>query len=344
MRRRTRTVVSLAFGFVVSLGVLALLVRVVGVDAVLDALRGASLLAIVAVYVVALCWMTAWSLSLHVVLESLDVETDRTGSFLLYLVMLFVNGVAPFSVGGGEPIAAALVARYTNAGYERSLQSVLSTSVINYIPAPILGVLGIVYLGLTDALDSDVAGVAASLVAVVVVGAVLALILWRARRRVERAAVSVLVVLQHLTRLLPLDRWVPSPSSIRRRVASFVAGFERVSADQRVVTVGLASSTFGWLLQATVLWTSMVAVGEPVPYVLAVTIATVVAVVDVVPLPGGIGTVDATLVVLLVVAAGVPSPTATAGAFVYRSAILGFPVVLGIGSLGVLHAHHTLRG
>jgi hypothetical protein len=343
MTRRTRTIVSLTVSLLAALAVLAVLVGVVGVDAILDALGAASRGGVVAAFAVALCWMTAWSYSLFVAFDAFGVQATRTRSFLCFLVVLFVNGVAPFSVGGAEPIAAAFVSRYTGATYDRALLSVLSTSAVNYVPAPVLGVLGVSYLALTNALHDDVAGVAASLVAIVVAGAVLVTVGWRHRRSLEHTAVSVLVGLQRATSALVPDRLLPTPPRIRRRVSSFVAELERVTADRRVVAFGLASSTLGWFLQAGVLWTSLLAVDARIPYVLAVGVATVVAVVDVVPVPGGLGTVDATLVVLLVVIADVPSATAAAGAFVYRSAILAFPIVLGAASLGVLHTNRTGR-
>ncbi|QLG28996.1 flippase-like domain-containing protein [Halorarum halophilum] len=339
MKARSRTARSILVGFGVAFLVLFALVRIVGVSEVVAALGAADRVGVGAALFVSLLWIASWSYTLHLILGALDVPTSPRRSLLVFLNVLFVNNVAPFSVGGAEPIAALLVTRSTRTNYETAFLSVTSTDVINYLPAPVLAFLGLVYVGTTTALGRDLAIVAASLLGVSTLLVVIGVLGWRYQRWIEVRAVSVLVTLQQVTaRVVPGARGI-TPANLQERVGTFVAGLERVVADRRVLVLGLASSTLGWLLQATVLWIALAAVGASVPVAVPVFVVSTVAVTDFVPLPGGIGAVDATLVALLVTVTGVPAATATAGALIFRSATLLFSTVLG----GVTVATMQLR-
>jgi len=100
---------------------------------------------------------------------------------------------------------------------------------------------------------------------------------------------------------------------------------------------GLATSALGWLIQAAILWLSLSAVDVRATLVVPVVVVTVVAVTDLAPFPGGLGTVDAALVVLLVATTGIPAATATAAALLFRTGILLLPIVLGGVVVAAMH-------
>ncbi|MFC4552771.1 MULTISPECIES: lysylphosphatidylglycerol synthase transmembrane domain-containing protein [Halorussus] len=332
---------TILVGFLAAAVVLYVLVGVVGVSEVVAALATADRLTVGAVFAVALCWMTAWSYTLYLVFGVLDVSASRRRATLVYLNVLFANQVAPFSVGGGEPIAALFVSRATRANYETALLSVVSTDVINYLPAPAFAFLGVLYVGATTTVGQQlevVAGTMLGISALLAVGGGLA---WRYRRWLEVRAVGALVALQRVTvRVVPSVR-LPSPADLQARIGTFVDGLERVAADRRVLALGIGSSALGWLLQATALWLSLSAVGAGVRPAIPVLVVSLVTVTDLVPLPGGIGSVDAALVVLLVALTGLPAATATAAALVFRSATLLFPIVLGGATVAALQLTRT---
>ena len=336
MKARSRSVRSILVGFGVALLLLYVLVSVVGIGDVTAALLSANRANVAAAYLVALGWMVSWSYTLHLILGVLGVPTSRWRSLLVYLQVLFANDVAPFSVGGGEPIAALFVSRSTRTNYETAFLSVMGTDVINFLPAPAFAFVGLLYVAATTALGRQLEIVAGALLGVSALLVLLGVLGWRSRRRIEVRAVTVVVAMGRVTaRVVPGVR-LPTPADVEARIDAFVAGLERIAADRRVVVPGLASSALGWLLQATVLWVSLSAVGAHVPVAVPVFVVTIVTVTDLAPVPGGIGTVDATLVVLLVAVTGVPAATATAAALVFRSATLLFPIVLGGVTVAVL--------
>ena len=332
---------AILLGFLAAAVVLYALVGVVGVSDVVAALAAADRLTVGAVFAVALCWMATWSYTLYLVFGVLDVPASRRRAALVYLNVLFANQVAPFSVGGGEPIAALLVSRATRTNYETALLSVVSTDVINYLPAPAFAFLGLVSVAATTTVGGSLEVVASSLLGVSALLAVGGVLAWRYRRWLEVRAVAALVSLQRVTvRVIPNAR-LPSPADLRARVGSFVDGLERVAADRRVLVLGVGSSALGWLLQATALWLSLSAVGATVRPAVPVFVVSLVTVTDLVPLPGGVGSVDAALVLLLVAVTGVSAATATAAALVFRSATLLFSVVLGGAAVAILQLTPT---
>lgn len=324
-----RSVVSLFLGLVVAGAVLYVLIRFVGFGDVVTALRSAAPLTVTAAFLASLCWMIAWSHTLSLVFGVLDGPIAPWQAGVLYLNVLFANTIAPFSVGGGEPIAALLVSRTSRTSYETSLLVVLGTDVLNYLPAPVFAIFGLVYVATTRTLSREVEVAMSFLAAISVVFVVLGVLGWRYRRLVERRAVAVVVALQRPTaRLLPNTK-IPSPDSLRARVDAFAEGLERIAADRPALAEGFLASALGWGFQATVLWLALLAVDERVSVGVSLFVVTLVTVTDLVPLPGGLGSVDAALVALLSTTTGIPLPAATAATLIFRSATLLFPIVLG---------------
>lgn len=336
MDRTTRAEISILVGFAVALLLLYVLVRFVGVDDVVLVLRSAQPTVVAAAFLLSLCWMAAWSYTLSLVFGVLEVPTTPWRSFLVYLNVIFANNIAPFSVGGGEPIAAIFVSRASRTNYETALLAVLGTDVLNYLPAPLFAILGLLYLAATQTLGKQIEVVMLSLAGVSILFVVVGALGWRYRNWIEHYVVAVLVTLQQFTRRVLPASMRPSPASLQNRVDTFVDGLERVASDRRVLMLGFGASALGWGFQASVLWLALRSVGLSVPVEVPIFVVTLVTVTDLVPVPGGIGSVDTALVGILVAVTNIPAPTATAAALLFRSATLLFPLVLGGAMVAVL--------
>lgn len=321
---------TIAVAFLVAIAILLGVLAAVGIDQVLAEVMAANPQILVAILIVALGWIGAWSVSLHVVLTILAVSVSIPRSFLVYTNVLFVNNIAPFSVFGGQPIGAYLVSRATSADYETSLAAVASVAALNYVPAPPLAVLGLLYFALTrvvgqrlEVLAVAVVGLSATLVVVAWLG-------WHNRHRLEARLISGLLrvgdlLARLIPRIDPLDR-----VDIERRIGTIVRSLERIAVERRWLAVGVAGSTLGWVLFSSVLWLSLFAVGARVPVGAPLLVVPLATITNLVPLPGGLGTVDGTLVLLVVTTTGVSAATATAAVLIHRGATLLFPILLGV--------------
>lgn len=321
-------------GLVVAAVLLGFLLGFAGLGDVVAALRSVGPSEVLPVFALALGWIVAWSLTLALVLGSLEVTVSPTRGFALYLNVLFANSVAPFSVGGGEPIAALLVSRSSRVPYETALLAVFSTSLLNYLPAPLFAVAGLSAQLVTTSVGGSRGTTVLSLVALLLAFGAAGAVAWRYRRWFTDRAVTVLLGVQQGVRYVFPGVRPRSRTELRSRIAAFERGAERVAADRRTLALGLVTSGVGWVLQGATLQASLAAVGLPIPATVALAVVTVVAVTDVVPLPGGIGSFDAVLVGVVVSVTDAPVAVATAGALVFRSAVLLFPV--GLGGLAVV--------
>ncbi|MFB6073422.1 MAG: YbhN family protein [Haloarculaceae archaeon] len=313
----------------VALVLLAVLVSVVGVGDVFATLASANRVALVGLLVLALLWILAWGYSLFLVLRALAVPASIARSFLLYAVMLFVGTIVPFSVIGAEPIAAMIVARRGGTTYERGLAAVASVGVLNYLPAPVLAVVGLAYFVATATLGLRTELSVLSLLAVTLLVLVAGVLAWRYRHRLSVALLAAVTVIERpLARRLPGVR-LPDPEHLACRAEAVVESIDRIAADRRLLLVGACTSVAGWLSLAVALWLSLWAVGAGVTLGSTLFVVPLATVTDFVPLPGGVGSVDAALVLLVVAATGVPAATATAAVLVYRAATLLLPLLVG---------------
>jgi len=332
---------SIAVGFGTGIVVLLVLYSVVGVTDVLTALSGADPAVVAAVYLAALAWLFAWGLMLRTVLSVVGVEVSAIRGFLLLAGATFANNVTPFGQAGGEPFAALLVARTTGTEYETGLAAVASVDTINFVPSISFALVGAGYYATRSAVAGRVEVAALSLVALAFGVPTVAYLAWRTRGRVAEVAVAVLVPAgRAVGRVVPRVR-PPDATELRDRIAGFFAALERVAGDRHSLARSLAFSAVGWLLLSSSLWLSLLALGHAVPFAAALFIVPLGSVAGVAPLPGGLGGVEAALVLLIVPITGVDAGTAAAAALLHRGATYWLPVLVGGSATAMLEADNV---
>lgn len=80
------------------------------------------------------------------IFKKVGIEADLKTSYELFMAGNFVNSITPLGQAGGEPFMAYLVSENTGTSYEKSLSAVITSDMINLIPALTYTVLGIIYL------------------------------------------------------------------------------------------------------------------------------------------------------------------------------------------------------
>ena len=332
---------SVAIGFGAGIVVLLALYSVVGLDAVLATLGQADPVALAAVATVALAWLLAWSLALRTVLAVIAVEVSVPQAFLLFSGATFANNVTPFGQAGGEPFSALLVSRSTGIEYENGLAAVASVDTLNFVPSISLALVGVGYYA-TQFTVGDRLEFAVVALAALALGIPLAAFLgWRARDRVASVAVRmILPASRAFGRVVPIAS-PPDEAGIRRRIEGFFEAIERVADDRRQLALALGFSALGWLLLSASLWLSLFALGHAVAFAAVLFIVPLGSVAGVTPLPGGLGGVEAALVLLIVPITGVDPATAGAAAVVHRGATYWLPVLIGGSATAVLEANNV---
>ncbi|WP_435195874.1 lysylphosphatidylglycerol synthase transmembrane domain-containing protein [Natronomonas sp. EA1] len=324
-------------GFAGALVVLAGLLALVGIGRVTDALAGADLDVVPGIVAVALCWLTAWGLSLRTVLSGLGSTISPPLAVLVFAAATFANNVTPFGQAGGEPVSALLISRAAETEYEASLAAIASVDSLNFIPSIALATVGIGYISTTVAFGRRLQFATAAIVVLAVAVPVAGYVGWKHRYAVERRAIdAVTPLVRSLGKVLP-RRSPPKKSVIKGRVEGFFHAVERVSGDRRRVALALGFSTLGWLCLAGSLWLSLFSLGATVPFTVVIVVVPVGAIAGITPLPGGLGGVEAVLIALLV-ALGVGAAAAAAAVIIHRTATYWLPTLIGGGAAAALGA------
>ena len=327
-----------AAGFLGAVAALGVLAHLVGIGDLLFALSLARLDVVAALVVMAAVWVVAWALALRTVLVALGAAVSPWRASAVYAGVLFANNVTPFGQAGGEPVSALIVAESAGNEYETALAAVASADSLNVVPSTALGLAGVAYLSVTVAVGDRlrVAGAAVGALAVALPAA--GYLAWRARARLEAAAVAAIVPAAWVVGRTVPRLEAPTRDAVATRVDGFFRAIEVVGADRRTLGVALGFSTLGWLAQAAALWLSLYAVGVVAPVAAVLVAVPVSAIAGVTPLPGGLGGVEAVLIALLVPLAGVTAATAAAAVFLHRGAIYWLPTLLGGGVAAALGA------
>ncbi|MFC7046275.1 YbhN family protein [Halobacteriaceae archaeon GCM10025711] len=330
---RARPVV---LGFAVAGVLLGALLVVVGVDDVAAAMSGARPLPMVTAAGVVVLWLLAWAATFRVVLDAMAVRYTGRETLLGYLTLVFANNVLPIALLGGEALTALAIARATGGRFESTLAALASVDAINYLPVPTLAVFGLAYFGATAVLGRPGPAVAGVLLAVGLGVLGLSVVAWRYRDRLREAAVvGVTGVLGGIGRVVP-GLTPPTARVVHDGVTAFGRSVVRVASDRPRLALALALGLSGWLLQGAALWLSLSALDHVVPAAVALFVVPLAAVADVVPVPGGLGGVEATLVFLIVTTTGIPVADATAATLLYRVVTYWLPTLVGGAAAAVL--------
>lgn len=316
-------------GFAVAFAIVAVVLYFVGFQDVATAFALVRPLALVAVGCVALVWLLCWALSLRTVLGTLDIPVSITGAYLLQAAVQFANSVTPFGQAGGEPISALLISRSVGAEYETGLAAIASADAIHFLPSIAFALIGLAYYAVVFTLGPRLlraAAVIAVLVVLLVAGAYAA---WRYREHLEEVTVrAVSPVLVFLGRVLPFGE-TPSRHVVRSRVEGFYRDVGRVADEPARLGLALAFSALGWFCLVCSLWLSLYSLGYVVPLAALLVVIPLGAVASIAPLPGGLGGIEAVLVLLLVPTTGVSAGVAGAAVIVHRLAVYWLPIGLG---------------
>jgi len=315
-------------GAIGTIAVFAVLFFVVGARDILDSLLSAAPSLVVATFVLALCWLAAWSLMLRTVLAALDIELAAGKSFFVYAGAVFANNVTPFGQAGGEPIAALLISKTADARYETSLVGIATVDVINVVPSISLIFVGVSYYATTAAIGDRLETAVGSAVVLIAGIVIVMALVWRYHRTIVDRLPAI--VAPRLGRL-GLDRFDSETleEEIGDRLGRFFENIERIATDRWRLVAVVGLSLCGWLFQTAALTVAFAALGHSVPAYVLLFVIPLANLAGAAPLPGGLGSIDAAFVTLLVPTTGIEASAITAAVLIFRGAIYWMPVLIG---------------
>lgn len=328
---------AITLGFIGALFAFAVAIWFVGLSNILTALSMARSPVLLTILIAVACWMTAWGLSLRVILGVLGIPMSVLAAVLVFASATFANNITPFGQAGGEPISAHLISRASESQYETALAAIASFDALNIIPSLMLAVFGLGYFAITTTFNMNlrIATTAVLGFAIVVPSAVC--LGWYTRHRLERTVIAILVPLVHqlmtrVPRLSPIRQHV-----LERRIQNFFTAVERVATNPQGVLLAVGFLLIGWIGLATSLWLSLFALGYAVSPVVVLVATPAGAMASIVPSPGGLGSVGAVLGALVAATTGdISAATIAAAILIHRSATYVLPTMIGGGTTAIL--------
>jgi len=329
MRVRDSRASAVLVSFGLAVGLLGALLYVVGVDAVVAAAVAADPFVLGALAVVVPCWIGAWSGSLRAVLRIFDHPHPFGRTYLAYTSMMFWDNVSPFSTVAADPVAAGVLSKALDVEYERSLAIVVTVDFLNFVPSPVFAVVGLLFAASMAVAPRLADTTLVPLIVVLLLVSLGSALAWWWRRHLAAAAAEALVALDRTLRRVAPGVAPRTEPTIRARVETLLVQLERIAGSRRTLAAVLGLATVGWAFLSLALWLSLFAVGVVVPVAVALFAVPLVTVVELAPLPGGVGGLEPLLVLLVTATTGDGVAVVTAGVLVFRLATHWMPTVVG---------------
>lgn len=322
-----------AIAIVIALFLLGIFVVAVGWDDVLVAIQRASLSTYAVAFLGTLVCFAFRSAVWRHVLTVVDEPRPYWLILGVFLTATFAKYVTPYGQVASGVGVAALVSRYTNAAYEESLAAILSADFLNYLPYYTFGLFGVIYVVSLESPPIDLRSYALPVVGLVAAIVLAILFVWTRRSLVLSVVFRATSALRRLVaRLSERKAAELNRENVERRLEGFYTTLELVSKNRRTMTVALVYAHVAWLGLAFALYATALALDSPVSVGVAILVVALSKLGFLIPTPGGLGGVEATIVTTLVLLTPTSVAVATAIAILYRFATYWFTVFVGGGT------------
>jgi uncharacterized protein (TIRG00374 family) len=322
-------------GVVAGIVVVALLAVGVGWKQVLDGVLAADKPLFGLALLAGFGSIVAWGLSVYALVRPVPDAPGLRRFGHLYLAAVFVKQALPFGIAGGAAVLAYVISRYSETAIERTLLATTVAGFLSTIASALVAGLGLLFVLLTRPIPQWILQltVALAIGLLVLIAVVTAFAIWPAilRRATVRFAKTIHPAVSSLSARLG---GLIEPTQVRTRLDRFIETGEVIAQDPRAVVGSFTAAVLAWVFTAAALSFSLAAVSSPAPLSVSAFAVTVSGVATAVPLPGGLGGVEATLSALVTVLSGDQVATVSAGIVVFRLATFWLRLVVG-GPAGV---------
>jgi hypothetical protein len=322
--------------FVVALLVLAALLAVFGPRTVVESLRRVRPIEALLVLALATVWLVLRAEAMYQTVRVSLPEATRTGCATAFLSGVFVASVLPVGNVGGVVSAAYVLREQVQTTGSAAIGILSAWEVLNVIASVGVALVGVLVVLLPGGrVEPAVLSVLGMLATIAVVTAVL--IRFRRRWVTMLSWYAANTLYAFVDRVAPAHSGHLAPALLAARGRRFAAGFGSLTDRPRVLGRTIATLVLAWTALGLALLVSFAALGSGLPIGVALLVPQIAGLAGIIPLPGGLGSIDATLVALLLSLTQQPFDTVGAAVLVFRTAtywwglLVSGLVVLGLG-------------
>ncbi len=320
-----RIFVLLLVGIVILVG----MILFIGVDDVLTALTQANKTYVTLAIIVQLTVMCLWDVKWSVLIEGLDIRQSRLSLFAMLLVGLAINNLTPSGRGGGEPVRAYLLSRASGSEFRETFASVMADKLFDTFPFTILAIVAVGYLIFTINLTT-------SMMAVLFLGIIFSIALLGFVIYVcFNQAIGVKTirwVFRQLRRFIKRDL-----DDYERRTIEILLGFQEslefLMRNRTIFLKAISIAFIVWFLEIMRVYIVFLAFNVNVAIGMVAAVFLISTIVGMIPaLPGGVGIVDA-MMILVYSMAGITPFVATAATLIERLISYWMVSIMGVVTL-----------
>ena len=255
--------------------------------------------------------------------------------FKFYMAGTFINNITPTFGTGGEPIKAMLLGKSTGTSKSECFASVVSQRMLNMFPFLTFACIGIVFLLSKPDIELETWEIVAMLFSILVAFLSFGLIIYFYIRK-DRLSNFVHSSIRFFAPLIGLVKkgfdHRAYTDAVERSIDSFHGGLKDIHKNKHGLLKATLYSFIGWFFDIAAIYTVFLALGAESHIHIGVLILayTLSMMSGWLPLflPGGLGIVDGTMVVLFIYG-GVPPDIAMLATLLYRVASYWFNTTIG---------------
>ena len=256
----------------------------IGPGEIEGALQRADLLYVI--MAVILEFLILWLLTLRwsITTRAVSIDVRKRHLFPMLLVGMAINNLTPSARGGGEPVRAYMLGKYSRASMESSFATVIADRGLDTFPFIFLAILTIV--GIVLYFNLALWMVALLIVSVVIVVAAFFLALYVSvdRESGERIVNWALGIVKRFYR----RNYAKIEARVRGALREFQSTMRIMLADRNVLIYGIPLSFILWFLEILRVYLIFAAFGAPVSILVIAEVFILATLIGMIPLlPGG---------------------------------------------------------
>ncbi|MBQ2830935.1 UPF0104 family protein [Methanobrevibacter sp.] len=294
----------------ISILILIIMLWFVGIDKVIDALKLANMTLLLLALLVQVFLYFLYTLRWQILNKLADMDVSIKKLLPMVLVGLAVNNITPSGRGGGEPVRAYILSKENEEyHFEESLATVVTDRALDTLPFVLLAAITIASMALFFNFDLWLIVVmVAAVIAIIIILAVLIYMCINIEfgKRVDGWIIG-------LVRRFYKKNSEKLENQIHKAIFGFQDTMKLLISNKKGLIYTLSLSFFIWFLEIFRVYLVFLAFGANVSFIIIAEVFIVSSLVGMIPLlPGGLGAIDGTMILIFSTAGVSPSISAAA--------------------------------
>ncbi len=313
----------------VGLGILAAMILFIGPDQIVKALEKANPIFIVLAIITQLVIYGLLTLRWSITTDSIKINVKKRHLLPMLMVGLAVNNITPSARGGGEPVRAYILSKYSRCSMESSFATVIADRGLDMFPFIVLAVLTIFAIVMYFNLALWLVLSLIMAVIVLTILFILALYMSLNKKAGEKITRTILKVIRRF--------YKKNPEKLEKKALNAIHEFQYTMKlmlkERKIFFYALPLSFLIWGLEILRVYLVFSSFGIEVSLILIAVVFIIASLIGMIPLlPGGIGAVDG-IMILLYSAAGIPPSISAAATVIERLISFWMTSLIGIACL-----------